>query len=108
MDRNSSAFWSNQFKKFETSGLNKEKFCAREKLDRNLFHKWLKKIRPDLKGHRRSTNTTNATSSFISLKENSPEKILIKLSNGIELIFSTETSPRWIASFLSELEGARA
>lgn len=108
MDRNSSAFWENQFKKFETSGLNKEKFCAREKLDRNLFHKWLKKIRPDLKGHRRSTNTIKTASSFVSLKENYSEKILIKLSSGIELIFSTDTSPRWIASFLKELEGLSA
>lgn len=108
MDRNSQAYWENQFKKFEASGLTKEEFCSRGRLDRNLFFRWLKKIRPDLKGRNKNVKTSIATPSFISLKENPTEQILIKLSNGIELSFSTETSPRWIANFLKELEVVHA
>jgi len=108
MDRNSSAFWENHFKKFETSGLTKEEFCSRNKLDRNLFFRWLKKIRPDLKGRHLKTKISKIAPAFISLKENPSGKILIKLSSGIELVFSTDTSPRWIASFLKELEGFSA
>lgn len=100
MDRHSQAYWENQFKKFETSGLNKEEFCSSNGLDRNLFFKWIKKIRPDLKG--RVPKTTVANTNFIPLREKNPEQIHIKLSSGIELSFSTATSPHWIANFLKE------
>ena len=102
MDRNSQAYWENQFKKFEMSGLSKEEFCNSNKLDRNLFFRWLKKIRPDLKGHIRKSK--KSSSAFIAVKEKSPEQIQIKLASGIELSFSTDTSPRWIANFLKEIE----
>lgn len=108
MDKNSQAFWENQFKNYEASSLNKEEFCSRYKLDRNLFFRWLKEIRPDLKGRHKNSRAITTTSSFVSLKETSSEKILVKLSGGIELVFSTDTSPRWIASFLKELEGLSA
>lgn len=108
MDKNSQAFWENQFKKYEASDLNKEEFCSRYKLDRNLFFRWLKKVRPDLKGRHKNTKSITTASSFLSLKESTSEKILVKLSGGIELAFSTDTSPRWIASFLKELEGLSA
>ena len=108
MDKSSQAFWGNHFKNYEASNLNKEEFCSRYKLDRNLFFRWLKKIRLDLKGRHKNSRALTTTSSFISLKENSCEKILIKLSDGIELLFSTDTSPRWIASFLKELEALGA
>lgn len=100
MDRHSQTYWENQFKKFESSGLSKEDFCSSNNLDRNLFFKWLKKIRPDLKG--RVQKRTVATSDFISLKERPSDQIHIKLSSGIELSFSTATSPHWIANFLKE------
>lgn len=107
MDRHSSTFWENQFKKFESSGLTKAEFCDRNKLDRNSFFNWQKKIRPDLQG-RKLPKKTQSESSFISLKEKVSEKVLIKLSSGIELTCSTETSPRWIANFLRELEATHA
>jgi hypothetical protein len=108
MDKNSQAFWENQFKNYEASSLNKEDFCSRYKLDRNLFYRWLKDIRPDVKGRHKNSRAVATTSSFISLKEASNEKIQVRLSSGIELTFTTDTSPRWIASFLKELEGLSA
>lgn len=101
MDRHSQAYWENQFKKFETSGLSKEEFCNSNRLDRNLFFRWLKKIRPDLKGHVRKNQ--KASPGFIALKEKTPENIHIRLASGVELSFSTATSPHWIANFLKEL-----
>jgi hypothetical protein len=68
MDRKSSAFWEAQFKKYESSGLTKAQFCDGNKLDRNSFFNWQKKIRPDLQG-RNQVKSANGGSSFISLKE---------------------------------------
>lgn len=107
MDRNSSAFWENQFKKFEASGLSKMQFCERNKISKPSFFKWQNILRPDLRNHKKA-HPQKQSSSFVSLKEMPTEKILIKLASGIELVFSTDTSPRWIASFLKELEGLSA
>lgn len=107
MDRNSRALWENHFKKFETSGLSKGQYCERNKLSKPLFFKWQNILRPDLKTHKK-VQVQKQSSSFVSLKEKPSEKILIKLSSGIELTFSTDTSPRWIASFLKELESTHA
>lgn len=107
MDRNSQAFWENHFKKFESSGVSKGQYCERNKISKPLFFKWQNILRPDLKNHKKF-HLQKQSSSFVSLKDISTEKIIIKLSSGVELTFSTDTSPRWIASFLKELEDARA